>query len=206
MLSSPRYARQRYLGEAATAPRYRLYDTGTYPALVEDPRGVSVRGEIWEVDDTCLRVLDAIEDVPSLYERREVEIAEPRTADVQTYVYRQDVTGMADCGDCWLEKDPAHRESLDPDQEPLYVVEAMTSSFAARRLTVNIVCAGDSLTGWNNLPQQATASLLCGGAPGAHRHPLAAARRAFWRRTAPQRGGRIAHRRRGLHGLGRRDS
>jgi len=113
---------QRYLGDAATAPRYRLYDTGTFPALVEDPQGVSVRGEMWEIDDECLRVLDAVEDVPSLYERREVEIAEPLAADVQTYVYRQDVTGMADCGDCWQEKDAADRDSANPEQEPLYVV------------------------------------------------------------------------------------
>jgi len=32
----------------------------------------------------------------------------------------------------------------------LYVVERDTAAFAAARTTVNIVCAGDSLTGWNN--------------------------------------------------------
>ena len=30
---------QRFLGEAMTVPKYRMYDTGSYPALVEDEGG-----------------------------------------------------------------------------------------------------------------------------------------------------------------------
>jgi hypothetical protein len=42
-----------FVEEAWTAPKYRLYSIGdTHAALVEDPDGgVSVRGEIVEVDD-----------------------------------------------------------------------------------------------------------------------------------------------------------
>ena len=32
----------------------------------------------------------------------------------------------------------------------LHVVERDTAAFQAARITVDIVCAGDSLTGWNN--------------------------------------------------------
>ena len=32
----------------------------------------------------------------------------------------------------------------------LYVVERGTGAFESARTAVNIVCAGDSLTGWNN--------------------------------------------------------
>ena len=35
-----------FLGDAQTEARYRLYDTGRHPALVDDPEnGVGVRGE-----------------------------------------------------------------------------------------------------------------------------------------------------------------
>ena len=41
---------QRFLGEARTAPLYRLYDLGSYPGLVPaDEGGDVVHGELYEV-------------------------------------------------------------------------------------------------------------------------------------------------------------
>jgi gamma-glutamylaminecyclotransferase len=55
-------ADQRFLGEAATEPRYRLYDLGPYPGLVRDAAaGLAVAGELWEVGACCLGELDAFE-------------------------------------------------------------------------------------------------------------------------------------------------
>ena len=60
----------------------------------------------------------------------------------------------------------------------LYVVERDTAAFEAARTTVDIVCAGDSLTGWNNFgPVRAVAvSDVPGLPPGALRPAWAAGR------------------------------
>ncbi len=109
---------QQFLGEVVTAPFYRLFDTGSYPALVEcsggvetDASGGPVEGELWRVDDACLAELDRIECVPDLYRRGPVAIAEVVGADadshfeaseqVETYFYQRSTEGLRDCGRCW---------------------------------------------------------------------------------------------------------
>lgn len=102
---APLLAGQCFLGEARTAARYRLFNTGSYPALVEaDPlglAGVSVLGELWRVDAACLDRLDVEEGLDEgLYARRVVELlGDPTQA--ESYFYLPTVDGMADCGDCW---------------------------------------------------------------------------------------------------------
>lgn len=96
---------QAYVGEAATAPRYRLFNTGDYPALVEAGAiglgGVSVTGELWAVDEACLARLDEEEGVDEgLYARRGLELVDGRVG-VQTYLYLLPIDGMADCGTSW---------------------------------------------------------------------------------------------------------
>ncbi|WP_133648453.1 gamma-glutamylcyclotransferase family protein [Paraburkholderia flava] len=49
------------LGEASV--RGRLFDFGSYPGLVIDGGGVPVRGDVYEVDDALVAVLDEIEAV-----------------------------------------------------------------------------------------------------------------------------------------------
>jgi gamma-glutamylaminecyclotransferase len=94
-------AGQQFRGEARTLPRYRLYDNGSYPCLVEEPeRGVAVQGELWEVADAILHRLDRYEGVPELFCRKEVAmegLAEP----VCAYFYRADWSGFRDCGGAW---------------------------------------------------------------------------------------------------------
>ena len=107
---------QRFLGEVYTQARYRLYDTGSYPALVEvalsdGVRGREIQGELWQVDAACLATLDKIEGVPRLFRRLPVELKPlegneetvvPVTdGDVEAYFYQHAVAGLRDCGDCW---------------------------------------------------------------------------------------------------------
>ena len=47
----------------ATSVRGRLFDFGSYPGLVVDAGGVPVRGDVYEVDDALVAVLDEIEAV-----------------------------------------------------------------------------------------------------------------------------------------------
>ena len=95
---------QQFLGQARTTAKYRLYDTGSYPALVYADEGIEIEGELWDVDDACLRVLDAIEGVPTLYRRQPVALQLPPAESAVTYIYLQSVTGMPDCGSRWVDK------------------------------------------------------------------------------------------------------
>jgi gamma-glutamylaminecyclotransferase len=92
---------QRFIGEAVTEPRYRLYDLGPYPGLVEDKeRGLAVTGELWEVDAVCLANLDEFEGVPDLYVRASVAVqgmAEP----IETYLYNKVIPPGVRSGGSW---------------------------------------------------------------------------------------------------------
>jgi len=95
---------QRFLGETATVPLYRLFNTGSYPAMVEAQPlaldGVSIRGELWRVDRACLARLDVEEGVDEgLYERRLIELDDGQRA--WTYLFLHSIQGMADCGAHW---------------------------------------------------------------------------------------------------------
>ena len=61
-------ADQAFLGEVQTKPNYLLLDLGEYPGLAETGEGESVSGELWEVCQDRLAVLDAYEG--SEYVRR----------------------------------------------------------------------------------------------------------------------------------------
>jgi gamma-glutamylcyclotransferase (GGCT)/AIG2-like uncharacterized protein YtfP len=96
-------AGQQFLGEATTVPRYRMYDVGTYPALVESPHGLAIEGELWSIDDACLARLDEVEGMPEgLYARRPITLQAPfeETA-AQAYFFLKGTGGMADCGPRW---------------------------------------------------------------------------------------------------------
>lgn len=139
---------QRLLTAARTAAKYRMYNTGSFPALVEEANGLQVEGEVWEVDDDCLRILDGIEAVPDLYERVSVTLADPSMENVETYIYRQSVSGMPDCGVCW--EPTVHESRGQENMEVVYFTDVSRPAFEQARGSVDVVCAGDSITGWNN--------------------------------------------------------
>ncbi|MEM6257018.1 MAG: gamma-glutamylcyclotransferase family protein [Planctomycetota bacterium] len=95
---------QQFLGAVHTPADYRLFNTGSYPALVEAAvlslPGRSIRGELWEIDRDCLARLDEEEGVDEgLYERRGIALSNDFTA--WAYLYLQPTDGLEDCGDCW---------------------------------------------------------------------------------------------------------
>lgn len=78
----------RFIGEVRTAPKYRLVDLGAYPGLLHADRdGDSVAGELYEVDDRTLAVLDEVEGVPHLYDRERIEVVGV-SAPVYGYVFQ----------------------------------------------------------------------------------------------------------------------
>jgi gamma-glutamylcyclotransferase (GGCT)/AIG2-like uncharacterized protein YtfP len=96
-------AGQEFVGDARTVAAYRMYDVGTYPALVEATDGLEIEGEVWRVDAACLARLDGVEGVDEgLYARRPIRLQAPFEATrVDAYIYLQSTTGMTDCGPRW---------------------------------------------------------------------------------------------------------
>ena len=100
---APVLIRQRCLGAAQTRPIYRLFNCGTYPGLVRAGQddGLSVEGELWEIDDDCLALLDDEEGIDKgLYERMPIEI-EGKHQHADAYLYLHDTKLLADCGGNW---------------------------------------------------------------------------------------------------------
>ena len=99
---------QHFLGERTTAPQYRLYSVGgSFPALVEADHAdvplpvLSIEGELWQVDDECLAMLDRVEGVAAqLFERRQIELLE-HEGEVEAYFCLGEIEELKDCGERW---------------------------------------------------------------------------------------------------------
>lgn len=115
-------ASERYVGTAITAPKYLLYDVGTYPGMVsvEETKcssGKKVYGELYEISEDCLDSLDVIEGVKfGLYRRDLISLEDIsvvslplsqeafddlRRKRAQAYLYNRDVGGLKECGVFW---------------------------------------------------------------------------------------------------------
>ena len=99
-------AGQTYVGEARTAPGYRLHDLGDFPGMVPDAADSGgVTGEVWSVTAAALARLDAFEGVPEgLYRRDRVALIGPfNDTEAHTYLYAGDVSGHPALGPTWVE-------------------------------------------------------------------------------------------------------
>lgn len=94
---------QQFLGTARTECRYRMFDVGRYPGLVESADGLAIEGEVYRVDHDCLRVLDQVEGVDlGLYQRTRVALQPPfDTMPVEAYLYLRSTRGLKECGTRW---------------------------------------------------------------------------------------------------------
>jgi gamma-glutamylcyclotransferase (GGCT)/AIG2-like uncharacterized protein YtfP len=111
-----RMAGQTFIAVAHTTPEYRLFEVegrfdslGKYPALVKLPHaevaseGVCVQGELWDVDDDCLTMLNQYEDLDSgEYVIEPIAIKNPvDDVIVLGYIYNWSIVGMRDSGHTW---------------------------------------------------------------------------------------------------------
>ena len=94
---------QRFVGEARSRPEYRMYNVGTFPGLVRSSGGLSIQGELWQVDAACLKILDEVEGLAQgLYTREPITLQPPHDGlDVEAYFYARSTHGMRDCGAVW---------------------------------------------------------------------------------------------------------
>ncbi len=95
-------AKQNFLGEAQTIAQYRIYDLGPHPIIVHDPeKGLAVHGELWEVDETCLQKLDEFEEVPEIFYRQDIIVANYYGEPPQAYFRHEPPPANTLSGDCW---------------------------------------------------------------------------------------------------------
>jgi gamma-glutamylcyclotransferase (GGCT)/AIG2-like uncharacterized protein YtfP len=79
----------RRVGDALTAEPRTLVDLGPYPALLAPGAALPtcrVAGEIYDVDDAALEVLDAFEGCPDLYARERI-VLEHEGAELEAWTY-----------------------------------------------------------------------------------------------------------------------
>jgi len=86
---------QTLVGEAETLPTYTMLHLGGFPGII--PEGeTAIQGEVYEVDEKCLKDLDSLEGVDDncpergLYRREKIELADGRK--VLTYIYNDDTS------------------------------------------------------------------------------------------------------------------
>jgi gamma-glutamylcyclotransferase (GGCT)/AIG2-like uncharacterized protein YtfP len=102
-------AGQQFIVEARTEPVYRMCDCGGFPGMIPvEKDGVSIHGEIWEVDEPGRRNLDILEDVEGgEYVLEPVRIIQDSAATndvihpIYTYIYNRSMLGMPDAGVDW---------------------------------------------------------------------------------------------------------
>jgi gamma-glutamylaminecyclotransferase len=68
-VNHPLMAGATYLGPYRTAPRFGLYNLGTYPGLTWGG-GTAVTGDVYRVDGRTFRRIDRLEEHSRLYRRR----------------------------------------------------------------------------------------------------------------------------------------
>jgi gamma-glutamylcyclotransferase (GGCT)/AIG2-like uncharacterized protein YtfP len=99
----PHLAGSRFVGPAATLPRYALYDLGAYPGMKHGDGVVS--GELFEVDRGRIPQLDAVEGAPDLFRLEEVEFPDGRAL---AYLFVPGVEGRPRiAGGVWHNVPPA---------------------------------------------------------------------------------------------------
>jgi len=69
-----RQAEGRFITTGFTQNKFRMMSTSSYPAIILDPRGHQVEGEIWEIPEWALDILDFYEGAPGFYIRKKIEI------------------------------------------------------------------------------------------------------------------------------------
>lgn len=89
----------KFLGETKTLPKYRLNHLRAFPGLTREENGKAIIGELWEIDEDCLELLDHIEGHPTFFRREEVELEHAEGADAVAYFWLG--APGEDAGDCW---------------------------------------------------------------------------------------------------------
>ena len=90
-----------FVSQAKTYPRFRLYECGSFPALVKEESGVSIEGELWNIKKHNFLEIDEFEGVEiGLYRREQIWLMQPRVF-AHVYLFCRAVSNLLDCGTNW---------------------------------------------------------------------------------------------------------
>lgn len=64
----------RFAAPALSVQPWKLVALRHYPALVREAGPARIAGELWEVPEAMMAMLDRFEEVPALYTRHEIEV------------------------------------------------------------------------------------------------------------------------------------
>jgi gamma-glutamylaminecyclotransferase len=97
---------QHFVGTARTEPCYRLFNLGGFPGMVSASDGLSIEGEVWDIDDACRARLDVLEGVAEdEYILEPVPLLAPFDREiVHGYRYLRSVVSRPEIGSVWKEK------------------------------------------------------------------------------------------------------
>lgn len=99
-------AGQKFIGEARTAPGFRLYGLTGYPGMVAKPDDRDgVTGEVWSVTAAALKHLDGLEGTDEgMYRRAVIPLLAPfADKKIEGYLYACPIAGRPDLGSTWTE-------------------------------------------------------------------------------------------------------
>lgn len=88
---------QKFLGKASTiGNKFELYDNGFFPMVVEVKNGQNIEGELYEVDNRCLKRLDYLEGVPHHYDRKIIKVKKENNEEEKAiiYIYQRDTKNL----------------------------------------------------------------------------------------------------------------
>lgn len=95
---------EKYIKDVITLPKYRIYDNGSFPMMIEDDEhGTAINCELWEVSGKALKELDRLEGCPHMYKRKTIDI-EGMSEKIQGYIYQGNIDNYIDCSPAWYKK------------------------------------------------------------------------------------------------------
>ena len=111
-------AGQEFIGDARTVLRFRMFDCGGFPGVVEaGPEGsYPIQGELWNIDATCRRRIDWLEEVDAgVYTLVGCEVDAGKGPEpAHLYVYQRALGDGQEAGTAW----PKSLDTLPPSPIP----------------------------------------------------------------------------------------
>ncbi len=92
-----------FVKEGRTLPNFTMVSLGGFPGLLEQGQDAVV-GEVWDVDDSTLKMCDRLEGHPTWYRRTPIELEDGEKVEVYIYLKAsaKEAGGRVSSGD-WRE-------------------------------------------------------------------------------------------------------
>ena len=76
-----------FLGEAETIERFCLKDLGAYPAVLDNSKVSTIKGELFNVNEEEMQNIDHLEGYPHLYTKINIKVKVAKNATTSAIMY-----------------------------------------------------------------------------------------------------------------------